>query len=66
MGTYEHDVDEFDGSTWTTYTTADGLASNHVQAVAIDGAGQRWFGTSSGVSQYFVGYCVYLPLVMKE
>ena len=32
---------------WTTYTTADGLASNYVHAIAIDAEGNKWFGTSS-------------------
>ena len=59
-------VSEFDGSTWTTYRTADGLASNYVHAIAIDGAGHKWFGTYGGVSEYFVGYLIYLPLVVKN
>jgi ligand-binding sensor domain-containing protein len=37
--------------TWTTFTTADGLASNSVYATVADGAGHKWFGTGgSGVS----------------
>lgn len=38
-----------DGS-YIKYTTADGLASDTVWAVAIDPAGSAWFGTDSGVS----------------
>ena len=34
------------------YTTADGLASNSVYAIAIDGAGHKWFGTGGGVSEF--------------
>ena len=34
--------------TWTTFTTADGLANNNVQAIAIDGAGRKWIGTWDG------------------
>jgi ligand-binding sensor domain-containing protein len=49
-------VSEFDGAaragTWTTYTTADGLADNNVQAIAVDGAGHKWFGTYGGASEY--------------
>jgi hypothetical protein len=37
---------------WTTYTTADGLASNQVKAVAIGPDGAVWFGTGCGVSRY--------------
>jgi len=46
-------VSEFDGSTWTTYTTADGLAYNWVYAIAVDGVDHLWFGThNGGVSEY--------------
>ena len=37
------------------YTTADGLASDEVQAVFADSRGFLWFGTSSGLSR-FDGY----------
>jgi ligand-binding sensor domain-containing protein len=33
---------------WATFTTADGLADNHVAAIAVDGAGRLWFGTYGG------------------
>jgi len=36
--------------TWTTFTTADGLANNLVWAIAIDGGNRAWFGTLGGVS----------------
>jgi ligand-binding sensor domain-containing protein len=42
----------FDGETWTTYTTADGLAHDQVNAIAIGPDGAVWFGTSGGVSRY--------------
>ena len=38
------------GDTWTTFTSADGLASNYVEAIAVDSRGRLWFGTSGGVS----------------
>ncbi|MCA9968716.1 MAG: carboxypeptidase regulatory-like domain-containing protein, partial [Anaerolineales bacterium] len=39
--------------TWTTYTEGDGLASNYVQAIAIDRHGHKWFGTDwAGVSRF--------------
>jgi hypothetical protein len=38
-------VTRFDGTIWTTYTTADGLADNYVQAVAEDADGNLWFAT---------------------
>ncbi len=42
-----------DGS-MTQLTTADGLASNKVRAIAVDPAGHKWFGTEGGAS-YFDG-----------
>ncbi len=36
--------------TWITFTTSDGLASNYVNDIALDGGGCLWFGTRSGVS----------------
>jgi ligand-binding sensor domain-containing protein len=65
FGTYGGGVSHFDGTTWTTYTTADGLASNGVSAIAIDAAGHRWFGTEGGVSKFFL-YEIHLPLVLRN
>ena len=42
----------FDGKTWTTYTTADGLAGDSVSAIAVGPDGSVWFGTGSSVSRY--------------
>jgi ligand-binding sensor domain-containing protein len=36
--------------TWASFTTADGLTDNQVNAVAVDGEGRLWFGTCRGVS----------------
>jgi ligand-binding sensor domain-containing protein len=41
-----------EGEAWTTYTEEDGLASNWVYAIAVDGEGALWFGTDSGVSRF--------------
>ena len=38
--------------TYVKYTMVDGLASNDVHAVAVDGAGHKWFGTRGGVSAF--------------
>ncbi|CAG0936468.1 hypothetical protein TFLX_05343 [Thermoflexales bacterium] len=41
-----------DHSSWTTYQTFDsGLVSDWVSTVAIDGAGNAWLGTNSGVNR---------------
>ena len=46
-------VSKYDGNTWTTYRTTDGLAADYVQALAIDRRGDIWFGTDyGGVSKY--------------
>lgn len=44
-------MSKFDGTTWTTYTKANGLSSEYVRAIAIDAQGIKWFGTSNGVSK---------------
>lgn len=38
-------VQRYDGVQWTTYTTADGLARDHVQTVIQTRDGAMWFGT---------------------
>ncbi len=46
-------VRKFDGESFTTYTTKDGLVSNNVRSVYCDRRGRMWFGTAkSGVSCY--------------
>lgn len=37
---------------WHTFTSANGLAGNIVQAIWEDQRGQIWFGTEDGVSRY--------------
>jgi len=38
--------------TWTTYTIANGLVNNTVNAIAIDSLNNKWFGTMNGVSMF--------------
>lgn len=45
-------VVKYDGTNWTNYTTANGLASNFVLSIAIDTQGNKWFGTTGGVSKF--------------
>jgi hypothetical protein len=62
-------VSEFGGSSWTTCTTADGLADNVVWAIAIDGTDHRWFGTGGGASgffEFFPGFTTHLPIVLGD
>ncbi len=45
-------VQRFDGTTWTTYTTAtSGIASDYVHSVAVHADGSVWFQGTGGVSR---------------
>ncbi len=37
---------------FTNYTTADGLPSDNVLGVAVDGSNNKWFATQSGVAKF--------------
>src|SRR5207247_2149866 len=46
-------VSYYDGRTWRTFTTADGLASDIVVDILQDERGAMWFATScTGVSRF--------------
>ena len=46
-------MSRYDGQTWTTFTTKDGLADNAVTAIIQDREGNLWLGTwGGGVSRY--------------
>ena len=45
-------ITKFDGNTWTTYSTKDGLASNYIISIAIDDFGNFWFGSFSSVTKF--------------
>ncbi len=47
----DYGVTRYDGLTWETYTTRDGLLDNNVFSIAFDHAGNKWFGTWSGLSK---------------
>nr|MBC8248331.1 hypothetical protein [Anaerolineales bacterium] len=46
------DLHYTDEGTWTTYNTSDGLAADYVMSIAMDAEGNKWFGTTSGVSVF--------------
>lgn len=51
-GTWGGGLSHFDGKSWTTYTTADGLPGNHVFSLHMDRNGQLWIGTNKGLAQW--------------
>lgn len=40
----------YDGSTFSTITTSDGLLSNRIRSIAVNDAQQKWVGTAEGIS----------------
>ncbi|CUS97619.1 T9SS type A sorting domain-containing protein, partial [Candidatus Kryptobacter tengchongensis] len=47
---------KFDGVNWTVYNTSNsGLPNDWVHAIAIDGQGNKWIGTSGGLAVYREG-----------
>ena len=51
-GTWGGGVSVFNGSEWTNYTQADGLAGNIVYSIAIAQDDSIWFGTNNGLSHF--------------
>ena len=45
-------LSHFDGSTFRTFTTEDGLPNNHVRCLFEDRRGHLWLGTHGGVVHY--------------
>lgn len=45
-------VARYDGVTWTTYNTGDGLLDNRVHDIAVDNTGAWWVSTMNGISYY--------------
>ena len=43
---------KFDGKSWTSYTTANGLISNTVISLAMDHEGGIWAATDEGITRY--------------
>jgi len=42
----------FNGTTWHSFSVADGLIGNNVSDIAVDLDGSLWFATDEGVSHY--------------
>jgi len=45
-------ISRYDGRTFSTYTTQDGLVSNNVNCIAESQDGMIWFATEQGISGY--------------
>ncbi len=45
-------VQRYDGRTWRTYTTEDGLANDVASAIVQTRDGAMWFGTTNGISRF--------------
>lgn len=52
LGSLSDGIRVFDGSSWTTMDASSDLSSNHVQALAVDGNGRVYAGTSYGLNVY--------------
>jgi PKD repeat protein len=52
FGTNGGGLAKYDGTTWTKYTTAQGLAGNTVNHIAFDSSANKWVATGTGVSKY--------------
>jgi ligand-binding sensor domain-containing protein len=50
FGTWGAGLSRFDGKTWKTFTTRDGLAGNFITDLYMDRAGLLWVTTEGGVS----------------
>lgn len=49
-GTWGGGLSRYDGKSWKTYTTAEGLPGNHVFMLHADLDGQIWIGTDKGLA----------------
>jgi signal transduction histidine kinase len=45
-------VTQFDGTTWSSFNSDDGLAGNTVRGIFEDATGFLWFGTDKGLVRY--------------
>ena len=50
-GTWGGGLSSFDGKTWTTYSTKEGLPGNHVFMLKMAKDGNLWIGTNKGLAQ---------------
>ena len=51
-GTWGGGLSHFDGKSWTTYSTKEGLPGNHVFMLKIGRDGKLWIGTNKGLARF--------------
>jgi ligand-binding sensor domain-containing protein len=51
-GTWGGGLSRFDGTSWETYTTKEGLPGNHVFMLKLDKHGKLWIGTNKGLARF--------------
>ena len=51
-GTWGAGLSHFDGKTWKTYTTKEGLPGNHIFMLNIGKDGKLWIGTNKGLARF--------------
>jgi ligand-binding sensor domain-containing protein len=54
-------VSRFDGTSWTTWTTSDGLPSDDVYTIVPGPTGEMWVGTADGVARFRDGSWIAYP-----
>jgi len=52
IGSHSEGVCRYDGTSFTYFNTADGLANNQIRSIQEDDNGNIWFGTANGVSRF--------------
>jgi len=52
FGTWGSGVVRYDGKSWTTYTTKEGLGGQYIFALVTDPEGRVWAGTNGGASWF--------------
>ena len=50
-GTWGGGLSKFDGKTWTTFSTKEGLPGNHVFMLKVGNDGRLWIGTNKGLAR---------------
>lgn len=50
-GTWGGGLSRYNGKSWKTWTTAEGLPGNHVSMLRVDASGTLWVGTNNGLAQ---------------